>query len=153
MNLFGDRPHTCDPIRHLLCRSGGGDGELLVALQRLDPPADIGGVVLDGGGHDPGMPAQKRGSHLRDQLFTPIVGRAERGGVGVEAAIQPGAMPGGVGQLMEERAVVIRGRRKAGGLGDVHGVVLGQVVRAGAAMLDDGASGVSIYDPLGLFNR
>lgn len=113
---------TSNPIRRLLGCSGGGDGEAGVALERLDPAAEIGRRVLDRRGADARMGAQEGRRHFGDEFLLAVVGCAEGSEFGVEPAAQPLAVAGGVGEFVEQRRVVGLGGRKARRLGELHRV-------------------------------
>ena len=85
---------------------------------------DVRVGLLDGRRADPARRREERGRELRRQLFLRIVVAPKRQQLGVELAIEAGAVPGGVCKLVEERGVVGLALPEAFRLGHPHEVLL-----------------------------
>lgn len=122
-----------------------------------EPPRDVGRLVLGhrhiGAGHG----AEERGAHLGGQLLPAVPLAAEPDRPGDPRPVEPGGVPGPVGQLVEEgRVVSLRGgepvRCRHGD--PVAGRVVGRLARAdpGPVAGDEVLAGGDRPDLPGLFD-
>lgn len=75
-----------------------------------EPPRDVGGLVVEHRHIDPAPGAEERGPHLGGEFLPGIPLAPEPHGPGDPRPVQPGGVPGPVGEFVEERRVeLLRG--------------------------------------------
>ena len=89
-------PDIANPVGSLLAGTGGGNDQFLVVFELLEPSLKVRGLILDDGGADAYFAAEEGSGHFGDEFLFAVVGRAERLGVGIESAINPFAVTGGM---------------------------------------------------------